>query len=265
MKHLAPDFFRDFVCAASACPDSCCRAGWEIVIDPDTLNRYEALPGPDGARVRAAVVPACRGAQCAPGSAEELSSDEEPLLRQDENRVCVLLDPDGLCHAQKVFGHESLCRVCREYPRFHREFGNLTEHGVSLSCPTAFRLAAERPFGWTEWEDESPIVSNDLDPERYLLLRQGRDLALKLLGEEHRPPEDRIALVLDLARRLQLQLPYFNLVGWDVAIDEKGEPVLIEFNTNTGLSQSAVQTGMGRYTERIFRELWPRPNSWFKE
>lgn len=70
---------------------------------------------------------------------------------------------------------------------------------------------------------------------------------------------------LDLARRLQLQLPYFNLVGWDVAIDEKGEPVLIEFNTNTGLSQSAVQTGMGRYTERIFRELWPRPNSWFKE
>ena len=50
-----------------------------------------------------------------------------------------------------------------------------------------------------------------------------------------------------------------------MAIDEKGEPVLIEFNTNTGLSQSAVQTGMGRYTERIFRELWPRPNSWFKE
>lgn len=189
VKHLAPDFFRDFVCAASACPDSCCRAGWEIVIDPDTLNRYEALPGPDGNRVRAAVTP-----------------EEEPLLRQDENRVCVLLDPDGLCHAQKVFGHEALCRVCREYPRFHREFGNRTEHGVSLSCPTAFRLATERPFGWTEWEDQAPIVPNDLDPERYLLLRQGRELALKLLGEEHRPPEDRIALVLDLARRLQAGL-----------------------------------------------------------
>ena len=70
---------------------------------------------------------------------------------------------------------------------------------------------------------------------------------------------------LALVRRLQLQLPYFNLVGWDIAIDEAGEPVLIEFNTNTGLSQSAVQTGMGRYTERIFRELWPKPNTWFKE
>lgn len=70
---------------------------------------------------------------------------------------------------------------------------------------------------------------------------------------------------LNLVRHLQLQLPYFNLVGWDIAIREDGEPVLIEFNTNTGLSQSAAQTGMGRYTERIFRELWPRKNTWFKE
>lgn len=71
--------------------------------------------------------------------------------------------------------------------------------------------------------------------------------------------------VLDLVRRLQLQLPFFNLVGWDVAIGEDGEPILIEFNTNTGLSQSAVRTGFGPYTERVFRELWHRPNTWFKD
>jgi hypothetical protein len=35
VKHLAPSIFREFVCAAGECPDSCCRAGWEIVIDPD--------------------------------------------------------------------------------------------------------------------------------------------------------------------------------------------------------------------------------------
>lgn len=69
---------------------------------------------------------------------------------------------------------------------------------------------------------------------------------------------------VEMVRQLQLRLPYFNLVGWDVAIDEAGEPVLIEFNTNTGLSQSACHTGMGQYTERIFRELWPRPNTWFR-
>lgn len=70
---------------------------------------------------------------------------------------------------------------------------------------------------------------------------------------------------IEMVKQLQLQLPYFNLVGWDIAIDEEGEPVLIEFNTNTGLSQSAFHSGMGKYTERIFRELWPRPNTWFRD
>lgn len=70
---------------------------------------------------------------------------------------------------------------------------------------------------------------------------------------------------IEMVKRLHLKLPYFNLVGWDVAIQEDGEPVLIEFNTNPGLSQSAFKSGMGEYTERIIRELWPRPNTWFPE
>lgn len=66
-----------------------------------------------------------------------------------------------------------------------------------------------------------------------------------------------------MVKRLHLRLPFFNIVGWDVAIQEDGKPVLIEFNTNPGLSQSAFKSGMGEYTERIIRELWPRKNSWF--
>ena len=70
---------------------------------------------------------------------------------------------------------------------------------------------------------------------------------------------------IEMVKRLHLKLPFFNIVGWDVAIEEDGEPVLIEFNTNPGLSQSAFGSGMGEYTERIIRELWPRPNTWFPE
>ena len=70
---------------------------------------------------------------------------------------------------------------------------------------------------------------------------------------------------IEMVKRLHLKLPFFNIVGWDVAIQEDGEPVLIEFNTNPGLSQSAFGSGMGEYTERIIRELWPRPNTWFPE
>lgn len=70
---------------------------------------------------------------------------------------------------------------------------------------------------------------------------------------------------IEFVKRLHLKLPFFNIVGWDVAIQEDGEPVLIEFNTNPGLSQSAFKSGMGEYTERIIRELWPRPNTWFPD
>ena len=69
---------------------------------------------------------------------------------------------------------------------------------------------------------------------------------------------------IEMVKRLHLKLPFFDIVGWDVAIQEDGEPVLIEFNTNPGLSQSAFKSGMGKYTERIIRELWPRENTWFR-
>jgi hypothetical protein len=70
---------------------------------------------------------------------------------------------------------------------------------------------------------------------------------------------------IEMVKRLHLYLPFFNIVGWDVAIQEDGEPVLIEFNTAPGLSQSAFGSGMGENTERIIRELWPRPNTWFPD
>ncbi len=66
---------------------------------------------------------------------------------------------------------------------------------------------------------------------------------------------------IETVKRLHYQLPFFNLVGWDIAIDEEGDPVVIEWNAYTGLSQSAIGPGFGKYTERIIRELWPRKNS----
>lgn len=69
--------------------------------------------------------------------------------------------------------------------------------------------------------------------------------------------------VIEMVKRLHMKVPFFNIVGWDLAIQEDGNPILIEFNTNPGLSQSAFKSGMGEYTERIIRELWSRPNTLF--
>lgn len=90
---------------------------------------------------------------------------------------------------------------------------------------------------------------------------ESTDTGIKLEGYQL-PSYDK---AIQMVKRLHLKLPFFNIVGWDVAIQEDGEPVLIEFNTNPGLSQSAFGSGMGEYTERIIRELWPRPNTWFPD
>jgi len=62
---------------------------------------------------------------------------------------------------------------------------------------------------------------------------------------------------LELVKKAHPMLPYFRLVGWDVAIREDGEPVLIEANLSTiGLEtiQLSVCPVFGDDTKRIIDE-----------
>lgn len=68
---------------------------------------------------------------------------------------------------------------------------------------------------------------------------------------------------VETVKGLHLQLPHFNLIGWDISIDTKGEPVLIEWNVWPELSQSANGPAFGEYTERILKEIWDRPNTMY--
>lgn len=67
--------------------------------------------------------------------------------------------------------------------------------------------------------------------------------------------------VLEAVKRAHYNLPFFDIVGWDMSVDETGTPVLVEWNGNPGPSQTACGTGLGKYTERIIRELWQRKNT----
>lgn len=94
-----------------------------------------------------------------------------------------------------------------------------------------------------------------------------------LLGDEDRCEVTDSGVVLDgykvpsyekiisFVKELQLHLPFFNLVGWDVTIDQYGEPVLIEWNARTGFSQFSYGPAFGENTERIIKELWNKKNT----
>lgn len=67
---------------------------------------------------------------------------------------------------------------------------------------------------------------------------------------------------IELVKFSHLQLPYFNLIGWDIAIEEDGSPIMIELNLNPDLSQSANGPAFGKYTEEILKDAMSRTNTW---
>lgn len=63
--------------------------------------------------------------------------------------------------------------------------------------------------------------------------------------------------VLDTVKRLHTQLPYFNIVGWDFAVDQEGEPVLIEFNVVPEQNQiGGKQPTFGELSDDVFQEVF---------
>lgn len=187
MQTVTPKFAEGFECAAGACPDTCCQ-GWEIVVDADTLEYYRSLNSDLGAQALAAIRPG-----------------EEPILRFGENGRCVLQEKDGLCKLQKALGEQALCRVCRTYPRFVRQYGALRETGVSLSCPEAVRRLLENrePMRFVSTEEDFPIEPNELDASLFYTLRQSRATAFSLLQDRRYPITDRLSLLLCFSERIQ--------------------------------------------------------------
>ena len=44
MQYTIPDYYKEFTCIADKCEDTCC-AGWQIVIDKKSLNKYKHVKG----------------------------------------------------------------------------------------------------------------------------------------------------------------------------------------------------------------------------
>lgn len=66
---------------------------------------------------------------------------------------------------------------------------------------------------------------------------------------------------VDVVKKQHLNLPFQDLVGWDICIDADGEPVMLEWNTTPELSQSAVGPAFGDFTEMVVKDAMSRPNS----
>lgn len=119
---FAPRYFKNFICTADKCTHSCC-IGWEIDIDEDTLAYYKSLPEPLGAKILRTVA----------------ENDEGAHFALTAEKRCKNLDKHGLCRIYKSLGHEGLCDICREHPRFYH-ISDREEAGLGAACEAAAAL-----------------------------------------------------------------------------------------------------------------------------
>lgn len=180
-----PDYFEQFHCLAGACPHTCC-AKWEVVIDEETAQRYQELPGPLGEKLRAVLRYDEEGDACFP---------------LDGGR-CPFLDGEGLCEIQRKLGEAATSVTCREHPRFVEDYGPFREITLSASCPAAnaLLLGSREALTFREREDGAPAEPGDPWLSWLLPLRQRM---LALTEDRSRPLKRRLWEVLDLASAVQ--------------------------------------------------------------
>lgn len=144
MNLYAPTYYKNFRCIADKCEHSCC-VGWEIDIDPITLEKYQSLSVDYASAIR-----------------ESISMEDTPHFKLCEHDRCPHLDEHGLCKIITNCGEDDLCDICREHPRFYN-YTSVAEVGLGMSCPEAARIILSSPdFATLEKIGSVDAVSDDV-------------------------------------------------------------------------------------------------------
>lgn len=175
MALYVPDYYARFHCIADRCKHSCC-IGWEIDIDPGTLETYRTLPGDVGEALRRSIV----------------ETEEGAHFRLTEDERCPMLMENGLCRLICAHGEESLCQICADHPRFRNFLADRTEMGLGLCCEAAAALILNReePVKLVCLQDDGGAEEPD---EAFLLFR---DRLIAMAQDRTRPMAQRVEDIL---------------------------------------------------------------------
>lgn len=206
MIYTYPDYYKKFNCIADKCPDTCCGK-WQIVIDDDSLEKYEDYNGEYSDELRRKV------------------NWKEGVFRHGRSGKCAFLRDDMLCDMYIHMGKNSLCTTCREYPRHTEEFENVREISLSLSCPEVARILmniTDKVTFVTEEDDEDEVF-DDFDYFLYSNLEDIREEILNVIQDRSVDIRSRIERVLQIGASAQRHYDEGDLVMWDEC-EEQDKP-----------------------------------------
>ena len=205
MEYIIPHYFEKFRCVAAECEDTCC-AGWAIMIDEESLEKYKKMDGAFGNRLRNSI------------------DWENGSFCQYEKR-CAFLNEDNLCDLHMEAGEHMLCKTCRDYPRHMEEYEGLREGSLSLSCIEAAKiiLGCKESVQFLRFVDEVEDEEyEDFDFLLFTKLMDAREKMLALLQKRDIDIMVRIGLCLELAQKMQEALDSDELFQVDELLEQFG-------------------------------------------
>ena len=217
MIHSFPNYYKEFSCIADKCEATCC-AGWQIVVDEESLRKYKRVSGEFKKRIQEGV------------------DFKEGVFYQTEGKRCAFLNDRNLCDMYTVLGEEAFCETCRRYPRHIEEFENVREFTLSASCPEAARilLSQKNPMTFFDVEvEEEEEEFEEFNPLLYEKLLEARKEMLRLLQNRSIPLTERAAALWDFVESFQEEMDEGTLFA-DETVYEK----LIPRNPNTSYEEA---------------------------
>lgn len=206
MKYTIPHYFEQFRCTAAECVDTCC-AGWAIMIDEESLEKYKNTEGPLGNRLHNSI------------------NWEEQSFCQYEKR-CAFLNEDNLCDLHIEGGENMLCETCRNYPRHMEEFEGLREGSLSLSCIEAAKniLGCKEPVQFLTMEDDiEDAEDEDFDFLLFTKLMDAREAILKMLQNREVDIRVRMGMVVELSKEIQIAVDKGEVFQIDELLEKFGK------------------------------------------
>lgn len=207
MRIVYPHYYRDFECIGGDCPDTCC-AGWQIVIDDESLERYEQYVGHFAGRLDTGI------------------DWNEGIFKQKPNGACCMLNDQGLCDMILSMGEDHLCKTCALYPRHVEEFEGLREWSLSISCPVAAHMVLSCPepvrFIEEKNDDDDPLIEDfeDFDFLLFTELEDAREVIFRIVQNRELPMSVRIAALMEMSNLLQTCLEENRISDMQKIVEE---------------------------------------------
>ena len=246
MYYRKPQYYDNFTCIADRCPATCC-AGWQIVIDEKSLEKYNHVQGEFGIRLQKSI-------------------DWEEGVFHQYNRRCAFLNKENLCDLYRELGAEGLCDTCRLYPRHIEEFEEVREFSLSLSCPVAAEmiLGQKEPVHFLEEADEALEEEDyeDFDSILYDWLEEAREVLFGILQNRKLSIATRMALILNTADLAQKALDHGTLLELDLEAEIQDflgrSQTIKKKKTETEFLEIRKKMLKDLQKLEVLREEWPR-------